>query len=239
MQFNRHTPMTTPQDASFQEALLLCLTRVFVRMFAALMVTAVTAVWVVYSPALQRAIFGGGFLMFGLLIGQIVLVMAVSAGINRLSAGSANALFFLYAALNGLTLSVIFFAYDLGTVYLAFGVTALTFGVMALFGILTKRDLTKIGSLLLMGLFGIIIASVVNIFLRSPAMDYLICYAGVLIFTGLTAYDAQRIKNMLGHAVGDGNQNAVAKISVIGALTLYLDFINLFLKILRLLGRRR
>jgi hypothetical protein len=236
---NRRSPAIIADEAAFQEALLLCLARVFVRMFAALMVTAVCAVWVVYSPALQQMIFGGGFLFAGLIVGQLALVVAVSAGIRRLSTGAANALFFLYAALNGLTLSVVFFAYDLGTVYLAFGVTALMFAATAGYGILTRRDLTSIGSLCFMGLFGIIIASLANLFLRNPAMDYFICYAGVLIFTGLTAYDAQRIKNMLGYAVEDGDRHAVGKISVIGALTLYLDFINLFLKILRLLGRRR
>jgi len=131
-------------------------------------------------------------------------------------------------------MSAIFFAYSIGDIYRAFGITALMFLVMACFGALTRRDLTSIGSICIMGLFGIILASIINIFLKSSKFDYIISYVGILVFVGLTAYDTQRIKRMLIEAEETNQREAIKKISVLGALTLYLDFINLFIKILSL-----
>ena len=216
-----------------------CLTKVFLRMFAALLVSAAASLAVVASDALQQFIFDNAFVYLGLIIAELVLVITVAAGINRLSATAANVLFFIYAIVNGLTLSFIFFVYDIGVIYQAFAVSALMFAGMALYGTITRRNLASIGSLCIMGLFGIIIASVVNLFLRSDALDFVICYAGVLIFVGLTAYDTQRIKRMLFSANAASHTEAIKKISVTGALTLYLDFINIFLKILRILNRRK
>jgi FtsH-binding integral membrane protein len=143
-------------------------------------------------------------------------------------------LFVAYSAINGISLSFIFMAYKIGTIYKVFASTALLFGVMALLGATTKTDLTKMGSFLIMALFGIVIASLINLFTHSPMMDYIISIVGVIVFTGLTAYDVQKIKNMDAEFSGEGR----AKIGLMGALSLYLDFINLFLMLLRLFGRR-
>jgi len=208
-------------------------------MFAALIVTAAAAYAVVESDALQQLVLGNVFVFYGLIIAELVLVIAISAGMKRLSATAANLLFFVYAVFNGLTLSVIFFVFEIGIIFHAFAVSALMFAGMALYGSITRRDLSSIGSICIMGLFGVIIASVANFFFVSDFLDAIICYVGVLVFIGLTAYDTQRIKRMLRDANADSHLEAIQKISVIGALTLYLDFINLFLKMLRILGRRR
>ena len=215
------------------------MTNVFFRMFAALLVTTIAAFTVVNYEPLQYMILGSSFTFYGLMIAELALVIGISAGINRLSVSTANILFFIYALMNGLTLSVIFWAYELGVIYSAFGVSALMFAVMAGYGLMTHKDLTSIGSLCIMGLIGVIIASIVNLFMRNDMMDAIICYVGVFVFIGLTAYDSQRIRNMLAGAREANQEEAVSKITVIGALALYLDFINLFLSILRILGRRR
>jgi FtsH-binding integral membrane protein len=215
-----------------------CMVNVFLRMFLALLVTAFAAFSVIRFEFLLNFVFGSKFVFWGLIIAEIALVFAISAGINKMSVAAANALFLLYAVINGLTLSAIFFAYSFGDIYRAFGITALMFLVMACFGALTRRDLTSIGSICIMGLFGIILASIINIFLKSSMFDYIISYVGILVFVGLTAYDTQRIKRMLIEAEETNQREAIKKISVLGALTLYLDFINLFLKILRLFRKR-
>ncbi|MCL2576810.1 MAG: Bax inhibitor-1/YccA family protein [Defluviitaleaceae bacterium] len=221
------------------EAFATCMANVFFRMFAALMVTTISALLVVASAELQYLVYGNNVVFYVLLFSPIALVLAISFGINKMPVMLANVLFFVYAFLVGLTLSTIFFVYDLGIIATAFGVTAVTFGVMAGYGLVTKNDLTSIGSLCIMGLIGIIIASIANFFIRSSAIEWAVTYIGVFVFIGLTAYDAQRIKNMLKEAKAANQEEAIKKITVIGALTLYLDFINLFLKILRILGRRR
>ena len=232
-------PSLWASNEELERAATSCLSRVFLRMFLALMVTAAAALAVVSSEAMLQLIYGGSYTIIGLIVVEILLVLAISAGINRMSSVTANVLFFLYAIINGLTLSVIFLVYDIGMIYHAFAVSALMFAGMALYGTITRRDLTSIGSFCIMGLFGIIIASIANFFFRSSTLDAVICYVGVLIFVGLTAYDTQRIKRMLKEAHASSHMEAISKISVMGALTLYLDFINLFLKILRLMGRRR
>ena len=232
-------PTLWPNQEELDRAVSSCLTRVFLRMFAALIVTAIAAYTVAGSINMQQFIFGNMFVFYGLIIAELGLVLLISAGIRKLSSATASVLFFLYAVINGLTLSVIFLVYDVGVIYHAFFVAALMFAAMAVYGAVTRKDLSSVGSICLMGLFGVIIASIANFFFRSEMLDTIVCYIGVLVFIGLTAYDTQRIKRMLREANADSHEEAIRKISVVGALTLYLDFINLFLKILRILGRRR
>jgi len=211
--------------------------RVYNWMVLGLAITGVLALLVSSSVSLIRSIAGNPVVFFGLIIGELVLVVALSAGINRMQAATATFLFLLYSALNGLTFSVIFAGYTQASIASTFFITAGTFGVMSLYGYTTKKDLTSWGSLFFMGLIGIIIASVVNIFVHSSAIYWVITYCGIFIFVGLTAYDSQRIKKMaLG---GFGDEQAEQKGAVIGALRLYLDFINMFLLFLRIFGRRR
>lgn len=213
------------------------ITKVYGWMCAALLTTALVSYYTVSSPQLMQMIFQNQLLFIGLIIAELGLVIALSAAINRLSSAAATAMFFLYSALTGITLSVIFIAYTAESITTTFLVTAGTFGTMSIYGYTTKRDLTSWGNLLFMGLIGIIIASVVNMFFASTLLYTLITYAGVLIFVGLTAYDTQKIKHM-GALLEDGSE-IQRKGAIIGALRLYLDFINLFLMLLRLFGRRR
>ncbi|HUB26231.1 MAG TPA: Bax inhibitor-1/YccA family protein [Tepidisphaeraceae bacterium] len=202
-------------------------------MAAGLGVTAVVAWLVAHNlAAFQSLVSGPGLII--LFVAEIVLVMVVAGAVQRISATVATALFLAYAALNGITLSGIFLVYEQTTIAGAFLVTAVTFGAMSLYGMVTQRDLTRWGSLLFMALIGLIVASVVNIFFASSALYALITYGGVLIFVGLTAYDTQRLKYMAVQTAGNGA--AAARYSIVGALVLYLDFINLFLLLLRLLG---
>ena len=220
------------------------MTRVYTWMTAALCITAATAWFTASSPALLSLLFGNSVAIWVLFIAELGLVMGVSAGINRLSPTTATALFLLYALVNGLTLSVIFFAYELGTIFQAFAASALTFGAMSFVGATTKRDLSGLGGILFMALIGLIIASVINIFWANSTLDAIITYVGVFIFVGLTAYDTQKIKAMTAaaedsQALGYGDAALPRRLAILGALTLYLDFINLFLYILRLFGRSR
>ena len=208
---------------------------VYGKMFLGLLVTAVVSFFTASSEALVSLIFGSKVMFFGLIIAEFALVFGISAAINKLSSSTATLLFYLYAVVNGLTLSVIFLAYSMNAITLTFAVTSLTFGAMSLFGYVTKSDLSKVGSILFMGLIGLIIASVVNIFLASSMLDFVISIVGVLIFTGLTAWDTQKIKAMA--AMTDPSQ--AGKVATLGALSLYLDFINLFLYLLRLFGGNR
>lgn len=222
------------QDASLQRSLV---QRVFLWMTMGLSITALTAMLTFNSPQIFYAIISSKLLFYGLMIGELALVWYLSARVMSMSFASATACFGIYSVLNGLTLSVIFAAYTTTSIATTFFVTAGTFGAMALIGYTTKRDLSKMGSILMMAVIGLIIATVVNIFVGSSMLQMIISGAGVLIFTGLTAYDTQKIKEMLAYAEGDSDQ--VKKLSVLGALTLYLDFINLFLYLLRFLGSSR
>ena len=215
------------------------MTRVYLWMTAALCITAGAAFLTASSPALLSVIFGNSIAIWVLFIAELGLVLGVSAGISRLSAKTATLLFLLYALVNGLTLSVIFFAYEMGTIAQAFAASSLTFGAMSIFGITTKKDLSGLGGILFMALIGLIIASVINIFWANSTMDAIITYAGVFIFVGLTAYDTQKIKAMTSAVEYNNDASMTRKVAILGALTLYLDFINLFLYILRLFGRRR
>lgn len=211
--------------------------KVFVWMTLALVITGITAFGVATSPSLVAMIFGNKLMFWGLIIAEFALVFAVSGAINRLSLLSATLLFILYSIVNGATLSVIFFAFSTAVIAKTFFITAGTFGVMALVGYTTKTDLTSMGKILFMALVGIIIASVVNMFVHSSGFDLIISYVGVLVFVGLTAYDTQKIKQMCQMAPDAGE--SAQKLALLGALELYLDFINLFLYLLRIFGNNK
>jgi len=209
------------------------LRKVYAYMAGGLFATAVTATAVASSETALQLIVQTPALLIGLIVAEFGMVIALSAFVNRMSAAVAGALFLLYAILNGVTLSFLFMSYTASSIASTFFVTAGTFGAISAYGYATKRDLSGLGSFAIMGLFGLIIASVVNIFLKSPMIYWLTTFMGVIVFTGLTAYDTQKLKRF---AVSSGDPSRVA---VQGALMLYLDFINLFLYLLRLLGRRR
>jgi len=201
--------------------------------------TGIVAFYIVNSPSIMQLIIGNRLIFFGLIIGELALVFSISARVHKMQASTATALFVLYAALNGATLSVIFLAYTKSSIASTFFICAGTFVACSIYGWTTKRDLTSFGGFLFMGLIGIIIASLVNLFLRSSAMYMIISYIGVFVFVGLTAYDTQKIKNMALTQPADLEAGAVRKGAILGALSLYLDFINLFLMLLRIFGARR
>ena len=211
--------------------------RVYNWMTAGLAITGFMAFYVSNSPAMMKIIFGNPIMPIALIITQIGLVFWLATRVMQMSASKATGVFMLYAGLTGITFSAIFMAYTTASIFSTFLVTAGTFGAMSLYGYTTKKDLTSWGSFLFMGLIGIIIASLVNMFMQSSMMHMIITYAGVLIFVGLTAYDTQKIKEM--NILGNEGTEEDTKEAIRGALTLYLDFINLFLMLLRLMGDRR
>ncbi|WP_293525724.1 Bax inhibitor-1/YccA family protein [Prevotella sp.] len=225
------------KDYAMSTAFPALMRKVFVWMTLALAITGLTAYGVATSPALLSLIFSSKVTFFGLIIAEFALVFAISGAINRLSLSTATLLFILYSIVNGATLSTIFFAFSVATIGKVFFITAGTFGAMALVGYTTKTDLTSMGKLLFMALLGIIIASVVNMFVGSSGLDLILSYVGVLVFVGLTAYDTQKIKQMCQSAPDAGE--STQKLALIGALSLYLDFINLFLYLLRIFGNNR
>ena len=218
-------------------ALPVLMRKVYTWMALALVITGVTAYGVANSPAILQMIVTNKILFFGLLIGELALVWGVSAMIDRLSLTTATLLFVLYFVINGVTLSFIFLAYTYESVTSVFFITAGTFAAMALFGYFTKTDLSSIGRILFMALIGLIIATIVNIFVKSSGLGMILNYVGVLIFVGLTAWDTQKIKQMLATAEDTGE--TAQKVALMGALSLYLDFINLFLYLLRIFGSSR
>lgn len=211
--------------------------KVYVWMTLALVITGLTAYGIANSPGLFYAIVSNHFLFWGLVIGEFALVLGINSAIHRLSITTATLLFILYSVVNGATLSVIFMVYALTSIANVFFITAGTFAVMAFIGYTTKKDLTSLGKMLFMGLIGIIIATVVNIFLGSSMLNMIVSYVGILVFIGLTAYDSQKIKRLLYTA--DSTDESAQKIALLGSLTLYLDFINLFLMLLRIFGGNR
>jgi len=208
---------------------------VYAWMATGLALTAVVAWWVSTQPQLVARLGMGTFIV--LFIIQIGLVVAISAAINKINATVATALFLLYAALNGVTLSGIFLIYSQASLAGAFFVTAGMFGAMSVVGFVLKTDLTRFRNLFMMALIGFVIASVVNFFFASSTMYWIITYAGVVIFTGLTAYDTQRLKQIAYATAGDPRM--ASRLAISGALSLYLDFLNLFLMMLRIMGTRR
>ena len=227
---------TREQELSMSAAFPVLMRKVYVWMTLALVITGVTAYGVATSPGLMMAIATNKLLFWGLIIAEFGLVVAISAAINKLSLTTATLLFVLYSVINGATLSFIFAIYTMSSIASVFFITAGTFAVMAVIGYTTKKDLTSMGKILFMALIGIIIATIVNIFLKSTGLQMIVSYLGVLIFVGLTAYDSQKIKQMLLMTpdAGEGAQ----KIALLGALSLYLDFVNLFIYLLRIFGRR-
>lgn len=213
------------------------ISKVYGWMSIALIVTALTAYYVSMSPDLVRMIFGNRLVFFGLIIGELALVSWLSFAVAKMSANTATGVFLLYSVVNGLTLASIFLVYTAGSIASTFFITAGTFGIMSAYGYYTKTDLTTMGNLLGMALIGLIIASIVNYFMQSPVLYWITTYAGILIFVGLTAYDTQKIKEM--NIIGNEGTDEDRKEAIMGALTLYLDFINLFLMLLRLFGDRK
>jgi FtsH-binding integral membrane protein len=200
--------------------------------------TGFVAFYVANSPSMVRLIFGNQLLFFALIIGELALVFTLSARVHRMQAGTATGLFLLYSALNGVTISFIFLVYTKSSITSTFFVCAATFVTCSVYGWITKKDLTSLGQFMFMGLIGIIIASLVNLFVRSSAVSMIISYIGVFVFVGLTAYDTQKLKHMAATQPDGLEAGVVRKGAIIGALRLYLDFINLFLMLLHILGGR-
>lgn len=228
--------LQTERQWDVAEAFPVLMRKVYVWMTLALAITGFTAYGVATSPGILQAIYTNQILFWGLIIAEFALVFGVSAAINRLSLTTATLMFILYSVINGALLSYIFLAYTTSSVATVFFITAGTFGAMALIGYTTKADLSSMGKILFMALIGLIIATVVNIFVKSDGLTMILSYVGVLIFVGLTAYDTQKIKQMLMQAP-DASEGA-QKMALLGALTLYLDFVNLFIYLLRIFGKR-
>jgi uncharacterized protein len=211
--------------------------KVYGWMCLALFMTGAMAMYTASSEALVELVFGSRFTFIGLIILQFVAVGSLAGAVHRMSASTATLIFVGYSLLNGLTLAGIFFVYTSESIASTFFITGGTFGVMSLYGYTTKSDLSKWGNLLFMGLIGLLIASVVNIFMQSTMLYWITTYIGVLLFVALTAYDTQKIKNT--NIIGNEGTEDDSKEAIMGALTLYLDFINLFLFMLRIFGKRK
>lgn len=215
--------------------------RFFVKVYGwmslALSLTGLVAIWIATQPPMINLIFGNSLVFFGLLIAEFVLVVYLSGWVKKMSVITAKIVFLLYSLLNGVTFSCIFLIYTTKSIASTFFVTAGTFAVMSIYGFVTRSDLSKLGNLFFMGLLGIIAASVINIYYQNSTLDWIITYSGVVIFVGLIAYDTQKLKNY--NVIGNEGTDEDKKEAIIGALSLYLDFINLFLMLLRVMGRKR
>jgi FtsH-binding integral membrane protein len=229
-----HDQIVDPREAKEHTDFI---TKVYGWMTFALFLSGMTSAWVAFTPSITSLIFDNRFIFYGLLILQLGMVLYLSFLVKKISAFNATLAFIGYSIVTGLTLSVIFLVYTVSSIIATFFITAGVFGAMSAYGYFTKRDLTTIGNLLLMALLGLIIASVVNLFYFNDMLDWIITYAGVVIFVGLTAYDTQKIKE--GNIIGNTGTDEDKKEAIMGALTLYLDFINLFLKLLRIFGKRK
>lgn len=228
--------MTRERELSMSAAFPVLMRKVYVWMTLALILTGVTAYGVANSPGVLMALYSNQLLFWGLVIAEFALVIGITAAINKLSLTMATLMFVLYSVINGAMLSSVFMIYTMSSITSVFFITAGTFALMAFIGYATKTDLTSMGKILFMALIGIIIATIVNLFLKSTGLELILSYLGVLVFVGLTAYDSQKIKQMLLTAP-DASEGA-QKLALLGALTLYLDFINLFIYLLRIFGRR-
>ena len=232
--FNYQSVATSEERAAVAFPALM--RKVYVWMSMALVITGLTAWIVAHNASLLRLIYGNSATIWILFIAEIGLVIALSAAIHKLSLPVATLMFVVYSVLNGAVLSSIFLVYTMSSIATVFFITAATFGAMSAFGYVTKKDLSSIGKFLMMALIGLIIATVVNLFMKNSGLDMIISYAGVLIFVGLTAWDTQKIKQMCLQAPDTGE--SMQKLALLGALSLYLDFINLFIYLLRILGSR-
>ncbi len=231
------------QDPYYQPSLAVARENALLRavynwMVVGLGISGLTAYFTANSPAVLNLIFGNSFTMILLIVAELGMVYAISGGVRNLRASTATTLFMLFSFVNGLTLSAVLLAYTYESIATTFLVTAGTFGATSLFGYVTKKDLSSMGNFLFMALIGLIIASVVNMFLSSSTMGWIITYVGILIFVGLTAYDTQKIKR-LNATVSPADGESYGRLALIGALMLYLDFVNLFLLLLRVMGGRR
>lgn len=238
MEYSNFSYGTTGQDRelAIASAFPVLMRKVYVWMALALVITGITAYGVATSPGLLMSLASNQALLWGLVIADFALVIGLTAAINRLSLTTATLMFVVYSVLTGAMLSSIFVVYTMSSIASVFFITAGTFAVMAFVGYTTKKDLSSMGRLLFMALIGIIIATVVNIFIKSSGLELVISYVGVVVFVGLTAYDTQKIKQMLAQA--DDSGESMQKLALLGALTLYLDFLNLFLYLLRLFGKK-
>ena len=208
---------------------------VYVKMLLAMLVTAVTSMYVTSNETLLMLIYGKPMVFVGLLISQVIVVISLLGRLQKMSTITASLLFYLYSVLTGVVFASILLVYTATSIANTFFITAGVFGAMSVYGYFTSNDLSKMGSLLIMGFLGLIICSVVNIFLKSQPMEWLISFVGVLVFIGLTAWDTQKIKAAAAHAEGDD----VKRLATIGALELYLDFVNLFIYLRRFFGNDR
>lgn len=230
---NQTTPPSFYESGAVTRQTNAVMKRVYVRMFIGLLVSAFCALGVASSPAALSFFFGNQLVFWGMLIAMLVMAFVIPARLNKMSTGAVLSCFIVYSALMGCWLAPIFLVYKLGTIVYTLFITAGTFGAMSVYGFFTKTDLSKMGSYLMMALFGLLIAMVVNIFVASSTFDWIISIVGVLLFVGLTAWDTQQVKQLsamnLDPAMAD-------KLATMGAMSLYLDFINLFLFLLRILG---
>lgn len=232
--YNFYSDGNGQQTVVYTQSVAKVMRSVYLRMFLGLLATAFTAMFVASQESLMLAIFGNKIFFWGLIIAEFACVIGISGAINKISTAMAVLLFFVYAIINGVTLASIFWVFKINTIAQTFFITAGVFGAMSAYGYLTRADLSKFGAFLFMALIGLIITSVVNIFMGSETLDWVISLVGVGIFIGLTAWDTQKIKMM----VMQSNGYNVGKIATLGALSLYLDFINLFLYLLRIFGSR-
>jgi uncharacterized protein len=237
MQESARSAMSTADQVSVTTSFV---NRVYGWMSGGLVISGVIAYLIGTDPDMTQKLIENPSLVWGALIGEFVLVLILSAGINKMSSAVASGCYVLFAALTGVVLSLVFVRYSMESIATTFFVTSLTFGVMSVYGYVTKRDLTSIGNLCFMALIGLIIASVVNLFIGSSLLYWGVTYVGILIFVGLTAYDTQKIKEM---SIALGSELSASetgkKYAIMGALALYLDFINLFLLLLRIFGGSR
>lgn len=229
--------LSRERELEMSTAFPVLMRKVYLWMTLALVITGFTAYYVANNETVLGAIYTNQILFWGLIIAELGLVIGLSAAINRLSLSVATLMFVLYSLINGATMSFIFLVYTTSSITNVFLITAGTFAAMAVFGYFTKTDLTSMGKILLMALIGVIIATIVNIFTKSEGLAVILNYVGVLVFVGLTAYDSQKIKQMLLMAP-DASESS-QKIALLGALSLYLDFINLFIYLLRIFGSKR
>jgi FtsH-binding integral membrane protein len=236
MEVNELEQLIRGRESALSAVFPALMRKVYTWMAMALFITGICAYGVATSPSILQMLYANSMTIWLLFIAELGLVFYTTARINKLSLTTATTLFIIFSALNGVTLSGIFLVYSMTSIAKVFFITAGTFGAMAVYGYFTKTDLSKIGGILFMALIGLIIATVVNIFMKSAMFDLILCYIGVGIFVGLTAWDSQKIKRML--AVQMDMSEGAQKIALLGALSLYLDFINLFLYMLRIFGGR-